>query len=150
MDTSTIIVIALMGYIIISILYGWERMFKSRKPLAEQYKTGLFKHLTFYKSLPSSSKELYENTIRNGECHVFDPEEYQKWLRLAETEIRSIRDDKESIFRDYGTIDPREIFVVALEVLFDHHSRLNEKVKDIYKVLCNLLHQAPVRLIPQS
>lgn len=87
-----------------------------------------------------------ENIIQNGEEHFLDLEEYTKWIEQAGIEIKKIREGKESIFRQYASVDEDEFFAVCMELYFEQPHKLFEYNSELYKILSNLLHQDTIRL----
>ena len=87
-----------------------------------------------------------ENIIENGEHHFFDLDEYKKWLDIAAKEITNIRNGRDSIFRQYASVNEDEFFAVCMEVYFEQPHQLFAYNASLYKTLSNLLHQDTVKL----
>ena len=88
-----------------------------------------------------------ENIIKNGEYNFFKTEDYDHWLKLAESEIAKIRNGKDSIFRVYAGTDQDELFATGIELYFEKPKELYEYNPKLYKALSNLLQQDTLKLV---
>lgn len=91
-----------------------------------------------------------ENIIQNGEHHFFELGEYEKWLDLAEAEMDNIRKGKESLFRQYASVDEDEFFATGMEVYFEQPHKLFDFNPELYKTISNLLRQDTIKLYKRT
>ncbi len=87
-----------------------------------------------------------ENVVRNGESRFLDKMTLVAWEKLAEKEIKRIRNDEKSFFRDYAATNHEEFFAVAVENFFERPAAFKVYDQPMYDVLRTLLNQDPMVL----
>lgn len=87
-----------------------------------------------------------ENVVMNSEYAFLSKEASDNWQRLASLEIVRIRNGEDSLFRKYGATDHTEFFAVAVENFFEKPEAFAQYSYELYKALCDLLHQDPLLL----
>lgn len=88
----------------------------------------------------------FENQIRNEEYNFLDEDALELWDKLATKEIINIRNNPEHVFRQYAGINKHEFFAVSMEYFFESGKIFSEALPELYKTLCRLLNQNPVKL----
>lgn len=87
---------------------------------------------------------LENQFTRNGVSGFIKPRILRKWRNLAEFEIKHIKREEKSLFRDYAATNLEEFLAVTVEVFFEQPDRFKEYHPQLFAVTCDLLNQYPV------
>jgi len=88
---------------------------------------------------------LYEeNKFRSPRDAIFDKKKYSKWSSLAEEEMKLMRINKYSFFKEYGSQNMLEMFAVSIETFFENGQEFERQLPDLYYALVDLLRQDPL------
>ncbi len=88
----------------------------------------------------------FENQIRNEEYNFLDSNILTQWDILAKKEILNIRNNPKHFFRQYAGTNQHEFFAVSMEYFFENGKLFSQVLPELYKTLCRLLNQDPVKL----
>lgn len=87
-----------------------------------------------------------ENRVMNQEFGFLEKEKLLTWRELADKEFYEIREGKPTFLRSYATSDRSEFFPVCIEYFFEKPQDFKDHAPDLYKALCGLLNQDPLKM----
>lgn len=90
---------------------------------------------------------LFENTSRNSWISVFDEAAFDNWKQEALIKYRKIRNNENTLLRDYGGTNLIELFSVCLEAFFEQPKRFNDQEPLLFTSICHLLKQNPLKTL---
>jgi MtfA peptidase len=70
---------------------------------------------------------------------------FEKWKKIATPAYVKVRDEQDSIFRNYGGTNFTEFFAVSVEHFFERSEEFRDSLPDVYESLSKLLNQDPLR-----
>lgn len=87
--------------------------------------------------------KLENQIFYNGESEFFNPEVYDSFQKLSNTEIGKIKAGNLTVFRSSAGLDDDEFFAVALETFFEKPHEFFEYNPVLYGTLVRLMRQDP-------
>jgi Mlc titration factor MtfA (ptsG expression regulator) len=81
------------------------------------------------------------NGIKGNDTDYFFENYFLRWVACAVKEFKKLRNNEESIFRKYGSVNINEFFSVAVETFFETPLQFAEYFPELYNHTSILLNQ---------
>ncbi|OIQ29443.1 MAG: hypothetical protein BM564_06470 [Bacteroidetes bacterium MedPE-SWsnd-G2] len=88
---------------------------------------------------------LLEHINTTSNSPFFDKRRLKEYNVFAQQKLEKVRAGNNVVFRDYAGTNIMELFAVALETFFEKPSDFATHEPDLYKSICYLLNQNPIK-----